>query len=878
MMTHRLYMTSLLFIPFIQKKMRRNQHSLSGLLAAFLFVAAMMLPASVWAQSVTPEQPAKGNGTSDNPYQIANAAQLAWFRDWVNGTYTPAAGETATKHASACAKLTADINMSSVCSEDIGSWEPISRYDLNIRWYGTFDGDGHTLSNLYVNMTTHGAGMFGDTSNCTIKNITFSRVNITGTTYYTGIIGYIRNGSVTNVTVTDGVITGDYAVGGICAVQESGTISHCTNHAQVNGNQDVGGICGVSEGTIEYCTNYGAVKGTGDNNGHIGGIGGGSQDGGIISHCANYGNVEGNRDVGGILGWCYGTTFSLSNVMSTGNVTETSNYNAAGMMVGKVQGPLTLSDYAVFNSDATLTLNGTAQTARGIGNIYSVNGGSVTGETAGYTTAHLQSGVVTYLLQSVAPKDTWGQQLGIDDYPLLGSAHTVYAEGDIAITCTGSISSGSFSNTQPAVEGTVNFTHGTITHHDRVEKTCTQDGHVEYWHCESCEKDYSDAALKTLIADPVLHCTGHGYDYAAGSCTVCGEVIPIMTEGTHTIQIAAVIGSRTQINGYNLYRFVAPGDGDLTVTTTGSADTYGSLWSSDGQDRLTKNDDAGEDSNFKFTYTVTKGTVYYIGVREYDGNAIDGDYTITLSGTWPHDVEALTLADGEAYTTAQNVTNFTYTRTFAHTHWQPLYVPFAMKSADWTAQGLEVACINNFHEYEQADGSTKVVLEVKKVTTGMLRPNTPYLIRAIEAGDKTITLSNVELAEPANNTIDCSSVTRTYTFTGIYAEKSDFDAANDYTMTAGDLYHPEGALKPQRWYLSVAPRDAIIDNEPGSASPRVISVSVIGEGEATGIDEIGIISHTTASGHSGLYDMQGRRLNHEPAHGIYIHNGRKVVR
>ena len=270
--------------------------------------------------------------------------------------------------------------------------------------------------------------------------------------------------------------------------------------------------------------------------------------------------------------------------------------------------------------------------------------------------------------------------------------------------------------------------------------------------------------------------------------------------------------------------------------------------------------------------------MYYIGVRLYSGNALDGDYTITLSGTWPHEVEALTLADGEAYTTAQNALNFTYTRNFAHTQWQPLYVPFAMKSADWTAQGLEVACINNFHEYEQADGSTKVVLEVKKVTTGMLRPNTPYLIRAIEAGNKTITLSYVELAEPANNTIDCASVTRTYTFTGIYAEKSDFDAANDYTMTAGNLYHPDGALKPQRWYLSVASRGTIIDNEPSSASPRVISVSVIGEGEATGIDEIGIISHTTASGHSGLYDLQGRRLNHEPAHGIYIHNGRKVVR
>ena len=823
-----------------------------------------MLPTSVWAQSVTTEQPEAGDGTPANPYLIANAAQLAWFSDWVNAHHTPA-----------CAKLIANIDMSTVCSEEIGSWKPIGR-DLFAIWFGgTFDGDGHTISNLYVNMTTEYVGMFGFTQNCTIKNITFSDVNITGTDDYTGIIGYMVSGSMTNVTVTDGVITGKNYVGGICGMQGSGTVSHCTNHAQVSAtSSNSGGICGRSDGTIEYCTNYGAVQ---SSDYAVGGIAGALQ-GGSISHCANYENVEGFRFVGGILGGGYGT-FSLANVISIGNVTETSSDNTAGMVVGRVQGQLTLSDFAVFNSDATLSLNGTAQTARGIGNIKSsaFYNGSVSGETAGYTTAQLQSGMVTYLLQSAATEVTWGQQLGTDNYPQLGSAHTVYAAGDIAITCAGSISGGSFSNTQPAVEATVTFSHGTITHHAAVEKTCTSDGNVEYWHCESCEKDYTDAEMTVETDDPVLHATGHNYDYAAGSCTVCSEVIPSITEGTHTIQIAAVSGDELEIDGYNLYRFVAPGDGDLTVKTTGSEETYGSLWSSDGTTRLTMDYGHGEGGNFQFTYAVTKGTVYYIGVREYHGFALDGDYTITLSGTWPHDVEALTLADGEAYTTARNAPNFTYTRTFAHTHWQPLYVPFAMKSADWTAQGLEVACINNFHEYEQANGSTKVVLEVKKVTTGMLRPNTPYLIRAIEAGNKIITLSDVELAAPANNTIDCASVTRTYTFTGIYAEKSDFDA-NDYTMTDGDLYHPAGALKPQRWYLSVAPRDAIIDNEPGSASPRVISVSVIGEGEATGIDEIGIISHTTASGHSGLYDLQGRRLNHEPAHGIYIHNGRKVVR
>ena len=861
--------------------MRSKQHSQSWLLTALLFVATLMLPASVWAQSVATEQPAVGDGSEVNPYQIANAAQLAWFRDWVNGTYTPADGETATKHETACARLTADIDMSTVCSESIGSWEPISRQNLSIYWSGTFDGDGHTIANLYVNMSVDCAGMFGRPSDATIKNITFTQVCITGTSSYTGLIGLVSGGAVSGIIVNSGSITGDLDTGGIAgAANGNASISQCVNRASVTGSYRVGGICGYCYSNnsvqIELCANYGTVQGSSY------GVGGivGEQKNCHVSHCANYGNIEGLQDCGGITGYV-GDACSITNVFTSGHVSQISSFNQSGLLVGYVGAPLTLSDYAVFSSDATLTSGETVQTPRGIGLIDTSNGGSVSGATSGYTTAVLQSGMVTYQLQIPAPVGTWGQQLGTDDYPQLGSAHTVYAEGDITVTCTGVISGGSFSDTRPDTEATVTFTHGTATHHDAVEKTCTADGSVEYWECDVCHRYFSDEALTAEITDLVVKCTGHSFDYATGSCTGCDVTIPSIGAGTHTIQIEAVSGEYDEINGYNLYRFVAPGDGELTVMTSGDEDTRGSLWSSDGTTRLAykdDNEDDDDDCNFKFTYDVTKGTTYYIGVREYGGDAISGDYTLIISGTWSIDIEALTLTDGEEYTFAQNVTNFTYTRSFSHTNWQPLYVPFAMKSADWTAQGLEVACINNFHEYEEADGSTKVVLEVKKVTSGRLHPNTPYLIRALEAGEKTITLSNVSLANAESKTIDCASVTRLYTFTGIYSEKSSFDAVNDYTMTGGSLYHPEGALKPQRWYLTVASRGDIIDDEGAGAAPRQITVSVIGEGEVTGIEDIRIVSDNKADGRSGIYDLQGRRLTQEPAHGIYIKNGRKVVR
>ncbi|MCI7168321.1 MAG: discoidin domain-containing protein, partial [Bacteroidales bacterium] len=50
-------------------------------------------------------------GTSADPFQISNADDLYWFAAWVNGTYTPAEGETAVTHLDACAVLTNDITV-----------------------------------------------------------------------------------------------------------------------------------------------------------------------------------------------------------------------------------------------------------------------------------------------------------------------------------------------------------------------------------------------------------------------------------------------------------------------------------------------------------------------------------------------------------------------------------------------------------------------------------------------------------------------------------------------------------------------------------------------------------------------------------------------
>lgn len=839
---------------------------------AFLCAVALSLTQMVMAQ----EQPSAGDGTQANPFQISNAAQLAWFRDYVNGTYTPADGETATTHYKACAILTDNIDLSTVCSATSGSWTPIANYE------GTFNGNLKTIANLYINATTDNVGFFSRLLvNANIKDLSFSNVDITNTGQNTGtLVGFLQESqNISCIAVLSGSVIGSsYYTGGIVGLVAMAKLADCYNRASVAGALATGGICGEARlsAIISNCSNYGRIV---DTSTMVGGIVGNVQYS-SLSNCANYGEVKGCSTVGGLCGRINGEESGhsqLTNVASFGNVTAESSSH--GLLIGSIGGYTNLSGLCFFNKEATLT-----NWASTVESVACNDGTPTSGSVTGYTAAQLQSGAVTWWLQNQIGATEWGQNIGVDDFPVLGQADQVYATGTITGGCsTGYTGDGSFANTEFETPATVTLTHGTITHHDAVAATCTTDGTVAYWECGDCHKTYADEALTTAIADLTIPATGHQFGEDGTCQNGCGLSYPRLNVGSSTIQIAAVSGSTSELSGYNLYLFVAPVDGTLTVKTVGDEDTYGSLWNIDGTTRLIKNDDSGENANFQFSYSVTAGTSYLIGVREYDGDEI-GDYTIVLSGDWPVTVDAMTLTDATEYEQPSVggkpvVTNFTYKRNFTHTKWQPLYVPFAIKSSEVLPQGIELACINNFHEYEDAEGQNKVVLEVKKVTSGILYPNTPFLIRAIEAGEKTITMTNVALEEAKDAWISCASVTRYYYFIGTYQAISagHLDAVYDYTMTEGVLYHPEGTLSPQRWFLRTQDREAIIDAE-SSEAPRSIEVRVIGEGEVTAIEDINFITTPATDKAEGLYDLQGRRLDAEPARGVYVKNGQKMVK
>ena len=567
-----------------------------------------------WAQT----KPSSGNGSADKPYKISTAAELAWFRDQVNcGNNTISA------------TLTEDIDLAEFCHAADGttytdelSWTPIT-------WYqGTFDGNGKTISNLYINATSNYTGFFGYAYVGSIKNITFdnARVKNTGGYNFGILVGNAGSCIIENIkTLANCSVEGENYVGGIAGVA-NGNISNCENRATVKGIRYLGGVVAAYFGnSITSCANYGVVTGSGES---VGGIAG-YFNSGTIQNSANYGDVTGTDNVGNLIGLA--EECNLNNVLGTGNVTATSA-KLAGLLVGNIRkSSSTASGILAYNSSAKLTINGTEQTDDAV---KAIGGGSLTSaeKIMAFTEEQLKSGLVANQLQkNVSGSARWGQKLNTNDYPLLGSADEVYLDGNLTMNCLGELEgTGTFTNTKPAQEGTFTFKHGdSPKHHKFVAATCTTDGNIEYWECNLCHKSFSNEQMTQMVSSLVIvSATGHEYD-ENDKCTKCQQEIPFLKLGNNSITIGKVFGDRNEISGYNLYKYTALEDGTLEVTANSNRkNTYGTLWESRTAASCLTSDNSWPD--FKITYTVTKGTTYYIGAREFFGKAIEGEVKLNV--------------------------------------------------------------------------------------------------------------------------------------------------------------------------------------------------------------------------------------------------------
>lgn len=726
-----------------------------------LLVTAMTMPKMAWAQ-VTPTKPANGDGTAEKPYEITTAAELAWFRDWVNTC------EMGDSHRDACAKLMADIDMSSLChpaddSKGVAelSWSPISDVAKNntapiFMWRGQFDGNGKTISNLYINATSDYQGLFGygfsndESIKGVIKNLTLANVNVKNTAGYTGaLIGGADNFEITQVVISSGTVEGeDLGIGGICGQADTGSkFLSCENRAQIKSQNDnscyyIGGICGnFISSHIEKCANYGNINSQGFDVGGICGFFSSSS----ITTSANYGDIVGNRYVGGIIGYASNASNnSISNSLTTGDVK--SIISVAGFVIGGCYYAITLSNTVAYNSGATLTDGETTHTSA-IGDTNS--SASVTGSCTGYTTADFNSGHVAWTLN------------------------------------------------QGSTDGT------------------------QVW--------YQNLSADGRDAYPVLKSTGGNTVYSVQYCDGTGTAYSNSNEAVHRMPEETTLNSEQHI--------------------------YQKVCQTEGCDHIGY-------------YATSNGSV--------EAQLEGGTYKVA----------SFDLADATAYNSEAEftVTSLAYKRKFYDDKWMAVYVPFAIDCSKLESD-YEMATINNFHEYEQEDGTYNVVLEVKRVTKGGTIPAlTPCLMRMKTAPaaevEKTLTFENAAFSAAADKSIDCSSVTRYYKFSGSLNGKTGLTPATDFVLNEGKLYKTSEStvLLPQRWYLSATDRTSTPVET--ASMLRSISINVIGDGEATGIEDIHVNTESGAAALSGtgIYDLQGRKINSEPTKGMYIKNGKKYIK
>lgn len=302
--------------------------------AALLF---LLVPAAAFAADASSDtwdnhvawNFAGGSGTEDDPYQISTPEELALLASDINSARSDR------HYSGAYFKLTADLDLSAYRWIPIGNGQGYSSFQS---FQGIFDGDGHTITGLYVNETEgcRVAGLFGHLNgghyNAEIKNLTVSGAQIitwnTNVDYdndpsMSGILAADATGS--NVRIENchvsGTVTGVAYAGGMTGYSLYAAYENCSADVTVVGYAQTGGFVGVAyDSSFQDCS----VKGTVSSRGWTtGGFAGHTLCNTEVSHCLSSCKVSGDDwNTGGFVGYAEeGTT--ICNSVASGDVHST---------------------------------------------------------------------------------------------------------------------------------------------------------------------------------------------------------------------------------------------------------------------------------------------------------------------------------------------------------------------------------------------------------------------------------------------------------------------------------------------------------------------------------------------------------------------------
>ena len=210
-------------------------------------------------------------------------------------------------------------------------WIPIG--DDDHRFTADFDGNNHTIANLYINRRSSASpdyvGLFGYVSSSSIKRVELVSATVSGSFYVGGLIGKISDSAISDSYAT-GTVSGYWAVGGLVGDSSDGAISASYATGTVSANIYGGGLVGRSYSstiTASYAT------GTVSANTRVGGLVGDSSDSAISASYAT-GAVSGDDGVGGLVGWDSGTTINASYAVGRVSISGDTDTSNIGGLVG----------------------------------------------------------------------------------------------------------------------------------------------------------------------------------------------------------------------------------------------------------------------------------------------------------------------------------------------------------------------------------------------------------------------------------------------------------------------------------------------------------------------------------------------------------------
>jgi len=279
-----------------------------------------------------------GDGSPDNPFQICTPKDLDYVRKGLHLNFI----------------LMNDLDLTDYIEETYweNGWIPIGYPNWpeeGTPFEGTFDGNNHKITGLWLVREEYPAGLFSTTKNATIKNLGID-CEVEGGEFVGGLTG--KNGInsvIENCYVTGGVLGMEHT-GGLIGYNDFGaSIKNCYALGAIIGKysmgmgNNTGGLVGSNFSSIQNCHATGTVTGSYN----LGGLVGYNEEGDIINCMAANSSVTANDN----------EAYANRITGYSSNGTLSNNYALESMTVTAGGEPITVTPAlnGEAGADATLT-------------------------------------------------------------------------------------------------------------------------------------------------------------------------------------------------------------------------------------------------------------------------------------------------------------------------------------------------------------------------------------------------------------------------------------------------------------------------------------------------------------------------------------------